>query len=98
MFYQLTDADKQAIASGEAILLDVRRADEYQAGHPKHAKNFNVELIDAGQLPEIAKDTPIFTYCRRGVRAERAEQALTGAGFSNVKNIGGLDDVIKEVQ
>lgn len=93
MFYQLTEQDKQAIASGRAVLLDVRRPDEFKAGHLKNARNFNVELIDAGQYPDIPKDIPIFTYCRRGVRAERAEQALTAAGFTSVKNIGGLTDI-----
>ncbi len=93
MFYQLTGTDKQAIASGKAVLLDVRRPDEYAAGHPKNARNYNVELIDAVQYPDIPKDVPIFVYCRRGVRAERAEQALEAAGFNSVTNIGGLSEL-----
>ena len=93
MFYRLTEEDKQAINTGKAVLLDVRRPDEYQAGHLKNARNYNVDLIDAGQYPDIPKDVPIFTCCRRGVRSERAEQALEAAGFSNVTNIGGITEI-----
>lgn len=93
IFYKLTPADKEAIRSSKAVLLDVRSPEEFGVEHANSARNYDVELIDAGKYPDINRDKPIFTYCRSGARSERAKLALTNAGFTNVKNIGGLTDI-----
>lgn len=38
------------------------------------------------------KSTEIRLYCRSGVRAGKAKSALKEAGYTNVFNIGGIDD------
>ena len=41
------------------------------------------------------KNTEIKLYCRRGVRAGRALTALKEAGYTNVSNVGSIDDARK---
>lgn len=41
------------------------------------------------------KDTDIRLYCRSGVRAGKALSALQDAGYTNVHNVGGINDARK---
>ena len=41
------------------------------------------------------KNTEIKLYCRRGVRAGKALTALKKAGYTNVSNVGSIDDARK---
>ena len=74
-----------------AILLDVREADEYVAGHIPDAVNLDVNRI--GEIGSVVSDknAPIYTYCLTGRRSGRAVAALKNAGYINVKNIGGIN-------
>ena len=40
----------------------------------------------------LFKDQPVFTYCAAGKRAERAKNLLIENGFTNVTNLGGIQD------
>ena len=42
------------------------------------------------------KNTEIRLYCRSGGRADKAMSALKEAGYTNVSNAGGIDDVRRE--
>ena len=88
------DFIKQAIKeveAGEAVLLDVRRDDEWSAGHSELATHFDsARLFNDGELPDIDKNKKIYTYCVSGGRAGRVKMALLNHGFSKVENIGGL--------
>lgn len=76
-------------------IYDVRTAEEYATAHVKSAELFPVENMEKGKLPDVAKDTAIAVYCRSGRRATEAVELLTKAGYTNVTNIGGLDDLSK---
>jgi len=90
-------AARNLIASG-AIVIDVRTADEYAAGHLPNATNIPVQDV-AARLSEVEalvggnKARPIVVYCAAGGRAAKAKTTLDGAGFSHVVNGGGLDDL-----
>lgn len=71
-----------------ALLLDVRTAAEYAAGHAQGAINLDNEAIQAGALPEAAKDQKLYVYCRSGNRSDQAAQKLTAAGFTNIVDLG----------
>ena len=76
-----------------ALVVDVRTADEFAAGHVNGATNIPVGEIK-GRMGELGpKDRTIVVYCRSGVRAGTAKSALTEAGFTNVLNAGGLADL-----
>lgn len=72
-------------------LYDVRTTEEYAAGHAQFADNWPLADIEAGKLPSIEKDATIAVYCRSGNRSAQAKSLLEKAGFTNVKDIGGLD-------
>ena len=76
-----------------AQLLDVRTAEEFDSGHFAGAINLDVEDIIAGKLPDAAKDTQLYVYCRSGNRSAQAVSLLKQAGFTNITDLGGLTDV-----
>ncbi len=77
-----------------AIVIDVRSADEWDTGHVASAVNIpHTEIAD--RIAEVTDDkgANIVLYCKSGGRAGRAKEALEGLGFTNVENAGGFDDV-----
>jgi len=79
--------------AGEASWVDVRSAEEYASGHVSSAVNipYTEILTRIGEVTED-KDALIYVYCRSGRRSGIAKEALEEAGFSNVVNLGGLED------
>lgn len=71
------------------VLLDVREADEWEAGHAPGAR-----WIPLGELERARTEVPInrriVCVCRSGARSARAAQALIGMGFDAVNMTGGM--------
>ena len=75
------------------IILDVRRADEYSAGHIPGAINLPNESITTSELPELPdKNQLIMVYCRSGRRSKEASEKLVKLGYTNVVEFGGIID------
>ncbi len=70
-----------------AVLLDVREADEFCAGHIPGAVNVPLSLISS---INISKDRPLYVYCLRGSRSKSAAGALRKMGYTDAKSIGGI--------
>ena len=68
-----------------AKLYDVRTAEEYKDGHFKGATNWSLQDMQAGKLPDVAKDTKIYVYCRSGNRSGQATTILKNAGYISSK-------------
>ena len=49
-------------------------------------------LLDDITSTVTKKDQQIYLYCGSGQRAGRAKTMLENLGYTNVQNIGGLDD------
>lgn len=82
---------KDMMDQGLAIVLDVRQAEEFQAGHIPGALLLPSDAIadQAGDLlPD--KDAAVVVYCRTGVRSAQAAAALAGLGYSAVYDMGGI--------
>ncbi len=82
------------------MIIDVRTPEEYSSGHVAGAINVPVESImagDFGALAGVPKDTPLRLYCRSGARASYARQFLQSAGFSDVVNLGSLQDAASAI-
>ena len=76
-----------------ALLIDNRTPAEYQSGHAEGAALIPYDGIEAGILKLTEdKDTPIYLYCGSGGRSEIARQRLLQRGYTQVTNLGGLDD------
>lgn len=81
------------------ILIDVRTKEEYDEQHAIDAVNIPVEEICDGKLgllENIAKDMSLHLYCRSGARSERAKEMLLSLGYTDVVNLGGLDNVMNK--
>jgi len=80
----------QLINRSNAVLLDVRAANEFTAGHLPNA--LNIPLADLGTRgAELAKLTarPVIAYCDRGQRSRAAGSALAKLGFADVYQLSG---------
>ena len=73
------------------IILDVRRPDEYAAGHIPNAINVPNESIGTAEIPELPdKDQLIMVYCRSGRRSKEAAEKLVKLGYTNIVEFGGI--------
>lgn len=71
-----------------ALLVDVREAGEYAAGHIPGAVNAPLSTLEGADLPT---DRPLFLYCLRGNRSARAAALLRRRGYARIRSIGGID-------
>ena len=78
---------RQSVANGDAMLIDVRTQEEWDAGHLKVA-----QLIPSGwfgsndpalapSLEKLDKSKPIYVHCKMGGRAGRSAQSLGAMGY-----------------
>jgi len=86
----MTRGVKEYETTPGAILLDVRTAQEYQAGHVPGSKNIPLQTIDKISSVAENKDVPLFVYCYSGARSHQAVGALQRMGYTKAKNIGGI--------
>lgn len=90
---------KQMIDSGNVIIVDVRRQDEYDAGHIPGAiliPNESINDTAPKDLPD--KDAVLLIYCRTGIRAKDTSQKLSDLGYTQVYDIGGIVDWTYETE
>ena len=83
----------QAVAAreSESVLIDARDPKEYAAGHIPGSVNVpagSIHMVDT-EIPDL--DTPVYVYCLSGARSSRAVASLQNMGYTNVKNIGGIN-------
>ena len=75
------------------IILDVRRPDEFAAGHIPNAINVPNETIGTAEIPELPdKNQLIMVYCRSGRRSKEASEKLVKLGYTNIVEFGGILD------
>mgnify|MGYP003290220588 FL=1 len=91
---------KMMADSSNFTLLDVRRSDEFAAGHIPDAVLFTNELMTKADAEKLLpnKNQRIYVYCRSGRRSKEASQKLVDYGYSNVIEIGGILDYEGEIE
>ena len=73
------------------VIVDVRRQDEYDAGHIPGAiliPNESIEKERPKELPNL--DQIILIYCRSGRRSKEASEKLAQMGYKNIYEFGGI--------
>ena len=76
-----TAVNYKELVSNGAIIVDVRSASEYKAGHIPGSKNFPVDNIRS-KVAELKKfNKPVITVCRSGARSGMAKGILKSAGI-----------------
>jgi rhodanese-related sulfurtransferase len=77
--------------SGQAqhVLLDVRNADEWEAGHAPSAQWVPLPDLESVRFT-LPMNRRIVCVCRSGARSARATEALQGWGFDAANMVGGM--------
>jgi phage shock protein E len=83
---------KEKIAAG-ARLIDVRTPAEFRDGSYPGAVNIPVASLPARMHELEPKSASVVLFCASGARSAQAARLLRQAGFTDVVNAGGLDDM-----
>jgi len=92
------EARKMMAQDDGHIIVDVRRQNEYDAGHIPGAVLIPNESISDSRPDELTDpDQVILIYCRTGNRSRQAAQKLFDMGYTNVYEFGGIADWTGEI-
>lgn len=80
----------QKINTGKTILVDVRDATVFAAGHVRDAKNIPLKELASrvGELEKF-KSKSVIVVCDSGVQSSKAATQLKSAGFNEVFSLDG---------
>jgi rhodanese-related sulfurtransferase len=86
---EITPQELLALGAGPGapLVLDVRSAEEFAAGHVPGARHVSFDQV-ASRLAELGPAREVVVYCERGPRASKAAAVLSGAGFT-VRHLAG---------
>lgn len=73
----------QLLNKGKTLVLDVRTADEYKAGHLRTSRNIPLNELSE-RMGDLNKSASVLVICQTDTRASRAASQLRRAGFSDV--------------
>ena len=76
-------------SSVENVLLDVREADEWEAGHAARAQWIPLGELESARF-RLPMNRRIVCVCRSGVRSARATESLIAWGFTAANMEGGM--------
>jgi rhodanese-related sulfurtransferase len=81
---------RRDVESGNALLIDVREADEFREGHAAGARHLSRGIIEI-EIEEQVPDTeqPIICYCGGGGRSALVADSLQKMGYTNVRSLAG---------
>ncbi|MBL8809218.1 MAG: c-type cytochrome [Planctomycetaceae bacterium] len=93
------DLVKQRVEANEAILVDVREQDEWDAGHLKVATFLPLSKVKDGSattdLEKLPKNKPIYLHCKAGGRVLMCAEMLMGKGWDIRPLRTGFDGLVK---
>jgi rhodanese-related sulfurtransferase len=83
---------KQGLVDGSVLLVDVREAEEYAAGHIEGALFNPLSRFEPAKLPQAPEGKKVVLYCRSGKRSVSAMEMarLSGRGDVNTHFGGGI--------
>ena len=76
-----------------AKIVDVRTVEEFEEEHFPNALNIPVDQIQRRLIELGEKNKPLVLYCASGARSAYAAKILRSAGYTDVINAGGLNDM-----
>lgn len=86
----ISASDVDGLLNGEegAVVLDVRTAEEFEAGHIDGAVNVDFLSDDFAQnLAELNRETTYILHCKSGSRSTKALEVLKEQGFTSVAHL-----------
>jgi rhodanese-related sulfurtransferase len=54
---------KRLMASGQAVVIDVRSPEDFRQGHIPGAINLPMPQIEVGNYPKLPRDKRLISYC-----------------------------------
>jgi rhodanese-related sulfurtransferase len=92
---EVSVADAEQAIRAADVLVDVREADEFAAGHVPAAVHISRGMLEfrfSGMPALQSRDIRVVLYCKTSGRAALAGAALQDMGYLNVQNMaGGFD-------
>jgi len=87
---------REDLATGRALLIDVREADERRAGHVTGSYHLPFKQLKALGVPDnLPNDKTLYVHCTAGVRAEMAAKWFQ-EHYENVISLDWGIDAFKE--
>ncbi len=74
---------------GDIIILDTRSKALFKHDGFEGSLHFSLEQAQAGELPELAKESSVYLVCEWGRISHLVGLYLEAAGFNNVYNLAG---------
>lgn len=77
------------------LIIDVRRAFEFQVRHIDGAVNISYEMTDfAREIDHLDRESHYVTYCNYGGRGGQAASLMRRLGFKHIEGLG-IEEVAK---
>jgi rhodanese-related sulfurtransferase len=91
-FASISSQDLIRLMNQGALVLDIRKDEEFAKGHVNGAKHLSSEkILTAGDSFKRYKDRPVVVYCDSGSLAAAAVRQLNAQGFTKAFSLrGGL--------
>ena len=85
-YYTISSVEKlkSQLEKSQTLLVDVREASEYRAGHIPNATNIPLQTL-ARNLSKIPTDRPVILYCYSGYRSGMGVMTLHLFNYDNVR-------------
>lgn len=87
---------REKIEKNPGVVIDVRTPEEYQQGHLSDA-DYQFDLLSGEferEMDNLDKDETYYLYCRSGARSGKAMEKMQSAGFKEVYNVGGYEELV----
>ncbi len=84
----LTPAQFTRRVNDGALLIDLRKTDEYRHGHIAGAKHIAMDDL-SNHFDSMKKDQPVALYCYTGSFSGKAATQMKKAGFTDVAHLTG---------
>ena len=85
---------KDFVDNSQALLIDVRTYEEYEKGHIEEAINVPLDTISEATIKAVTIDQldNIIVYCESGERSKEAAIKILELGYTNVYDLGSMDN------
>lgn len=83
------EAEKLINSRKDLVVLDVRTADEFEAGHIKGAINASFLDDDFEQKLKAVEGKPVLVHCASGGRSAKAVKQMLGKDFPELYHMNG---------
>jgi rhodanese-related sulfurtransferase len=89
-FASVSGQDLIRLQNQGALVLDIRKPDEFAAGHIAGAKHLSSDqILSAGDHLKKHKEKPVIVYCGTGSLGAAAVRQLNAQGFTKAFNLRG---------